>query len=390
MNTKILHKDVQDFINEHLKTDLTKLIFKGSPFDGITIQELAAQIEVKKRCEKKLPTWFETENIYYPNKLNIEQSSSGATANYKSGLLSGNSIIDITGGFGVDAFYFSKRFKEVTHCELNYELSQIAAHNFKQLNASIHTISQDGLGYLKSQNPHYDWIYVDPSRRNEAKGKVFLLSDCLPNIPEVLSFLFEHSDAILIKASPILDISNAVNELNFVSEVHIVALDNEVKELLFILHKGYTDSIQVKTANIKTNTTEYFNRALNANVKPDFSVPLSYLYEPNAAILKAGFFNEVSSQLNVFKLHKNSHLYTSNKLIEFPGRRFIIKHQLSYDKKSLKRFIPSKKANFTTRNFPEKVAQIRKKTGIKEGGNDYVFFTTDLNNKRIVLICEKV
>ena len=174
MNSKILHTKVQDFINEHLNSDISKLIFKGSPFKDITIRELVEQIEAKKRCEKKLPTWFNTKNIYYPNKLNIEQTSSEITAKYKSNLISGDSIIDITAGFGVDAFYFSKRFKTVTHCEINPELSQIIQHNYEQLGIknSI-AFAEDGIEYLKSQNEHFDSIYIDPSRRNDIKGKVF-------------------------------------------------------------------------------------------------------------------------------------------------------------------------------------------------------------------------
>lgn len=390
MNRKLLHKDVQDFITQNLKAETSKLLFKGSPFDTISIQELVEQIEAKKRCEKKLPTWFTIENIYYPNKLHIEQTSSEITAKYKSELISGSSIIDLTGGFGVDAFYFSKRFNEVTHCELNTKISEIATHNFEQLNAKVKTLATDGLEYLKQEHQLFDWIYIDPSRRNDIKGKVFLLNDCLPNVPKNLDLLFKHSKNILIKVSPILDISSAINELQFVKEVHVVAIGNEVKELLFILKKDYTEAIQIKTVNIKKQEFEFFESTFNSNATSKFSEPLLYLYEPNAAILKAGFFNEVSQELNVCKLHKNSHLYTSDYLLSFPGRRFEIKELLSYDKKKLKRLIPTNKANITTRNFPETVAQIRKKLGIKDGGDHYIFFTTDMKGKHIALLCEKV
>ena len=175
MNTALLHKDVQDFINQNLSSDLTKLILKGSPFHNVSIQEIAIQIAAKKKSQKKLPSWFQTTNIYYPPKLNLEQTSSELTANYKAKLMQGTSIIDITGGFGVDAFAFSKNFQKVVHCEINKELSQIASHNFKQLNASnITTLCNDGVQYLNHSKDPFDGIYIDPSRRQEHKGRVFL------------------------------------------------------------------------------------------------------------------------------------------------------------------------------------------------------------------------
>ena len=390
MNKEILNTKVQDFINANLKSDITKLILKGSPFANISIQEIAEQISAKVKCEKKLPTWFSAENIYFPNRLNIEQTSSEITAKYKANLVSGESLIDITGGFGVDAYFFSQKVKNVTHCELNEELSNIVSHNLTPLKIeNISTHLGNGIDYLKNTTEKYDWVYTDPSRRNDAKGKVFLLEDCLPNIPENLDDLFEKSENILIKVSPILDISSAINELKFEKEIHIVAVNNEVKELLFLLEKNYNSDVQIRTINFNKKENQIFNFNLYESINATYAEPKKYLFEPNSAILKAGGFNNISNQLNIDKLHQHSHLYTSNELLNFPGRSFEIKHCISYDRKQLKKLIPSKKANITTRNFPETVAQIRKKTKLKDGGNQYLFFTTDVNNKHIVLICEK-
>jgi len=391
LNHNILNKEVQEFINTNLKSDITKLILKGSPFEDISIQELAEQIIAKNKCEKKLATWFSTENIYFPNKLNIEQTSSEITAKYKANLVSGNSLIDITGGFGVDSYYFSQKVKNITHCEINSELSAIVAHNYKQLNCyNIKNHIGDGLAFLEKSTVKFDWIYTDPSRRNDIKGKVFLLKDCLPNIPENLDSLFEKCDNILIKVSPILDISSAINELKFVKEIHIVAVDNEVKELLFILKKDFNQNIEIKTINFTKKGIQQFDFNLNEAVSETYTEPKQYLFEPNAAILKAGAFNQISERLKIDKLHKHSHLYTSEALTNFPGRSFKIKHCIPYDKKQLKKLILSNKANITTRNFPETVAQIRKKTKLKDGGSQYLFFTTDYKNNCIVLICQKV
>ena len=193
MNNAILNIEVQGFIKENLNSDISKILLKGISFTSVETKEIIEQIEAKKRCEKKLTSWFNTNNIYYPNKLNIEQTSSEITAKYKSELIDGESIIDLTGGFGVDCFYFSKRFKTVEHYEINENLSELVKHNYKQFAIkNIKTINDDGINHLKASNQQFDWIYIDPSRRHDSKGKVFFLKECLPNVPEHLSLLFNH------------------------------------------------------------------------------------------------------------------------------------------------------------------------------------------------------
>lgn len=391
MNTAILNTNVQQFISENLKTDITKLILKGSPFSDVSIQELANQIVAKQKAEHKLASWFRTQQIYYPSKINIEQTSSEHTANYKSNLVNGASIIDITGGFGIDCFYFSKRFEAVTHCEINAELSTIVAHNFKQLKINnITTFSGDAFDFLRSTKEKFDCIYIDPSRRDAVKGKVFLLQDCIPNVPENIDFLFSKTNQILIKTSPILDITSAINELKFVKEVHVIAIHNEVKELLFLLDKEHSKSIEIKTVNIGKEETKTFHFTYKEDLYSEYSEPLSYLYEPNSAILKSGGFHQITNQLNVSKLQQHSHLYTADILLDFPGRTFKIEQVLSYDKKKLKKLLPENKANITIRNFPKTVAQIRKETKIKEGGTIFIFFTTNFKNELTVVICRKI
>lgn len=392
MNKTILNTEIQNFINNNLNKNIQELVLKGISFEGVSTTELVEQIEAKKRCNKKLPTWFETSKIYYPNKLNIEQTSSETTARYKSELISGKSLIDLTGGFGVDTLYFSKQFNHVVHCELNPELSNLAAYNFQKLNAlNIETIANDGLEYLRNSSQVFDWIYIDPSRRHDTKGKVFFLNDCLPNVPEHLDVLLDRSPNLLVKTSPLLDISVGLNELKHVKTIHIVAVDNDVKELLWHLKKDFLGDLEIKTANIKKERIEVFNFLWSSekSIKSNFNKPLKFLYEPNAAILKAGAFNSVSSQFGVSKLHKHSHLYTSNQLVDFSGRRFQIEKTLPYNKKEIKS-LGVKNANITTRNFPETVEQIRKKFKISDGGDTYLFFTTQSLNDKIVLLARKL
>lgn len=393
MNHSILNTEHQEFINANLNSDIASLLLKGIPNTTVEAKAIIEQIEAKKRCKKKLPTWFNTKQIYYPNKLNIEQTSSEITAKFKASIISGNSIIDLTGGFGVDCYYFSKVFKDVIHCEINDELSQKVTHNYKQLNVNnVNCINQNGIEYLLKSEQKFDYIYIDPSRRNDAKGKVFLLNDCLPNVPKHLDVLFKRTKTIVIKTSPLLDVSIGINELKYVKTIYSVAVNNEVKELLWVLDRDFNGEINIQTTNLLKTTQQTFQFYLNEEAKTEanYSEPLTYLYEPNAAILKMGAFNSISSQLNLNKLQKHSHLYTSNSLITFPGRRFKIEKIIDYNKKLFKKEMNITKANVTTRNFPETVQTIRKKLKIKDGGNYYLFFTTLNNTKKVILSCSKI
>ena len=392
MEASILNKKIQEFITKNIGESISKLALQKNPFPDLEWITILNQIEAKTKAKEKLPTWFSTENIIYPSKISIEQTSSELTAEYKSDLIFGESIIDLTGGFGVDDYYFSKKFKTVTHCEINPELSQIVKHNFEQLqveNCTFHT--DDSINVLQSSNKKWDWIYVDPSRRNDAKGKVFMLKDCFPNVPESLDYYFEKTHSILIKTAPLLDISAGLSELKFVKNIHIIALEGEVKELLFEIEKDFSGLTTIKTANILKEKTEVFEFIRSDNIEfPNYHLPQKYLYEPNAAIMKSGGFDRVSIDFKINKLHKHSHLYTSENFITFPGRVFEIEKIFPYSKTEMKNNLENKQANITTRNFPDTVENIRKKWKIKNGGNTYCFFTTDKNDNKIVLICRKI
>lgn len=391
MDKKLLSAEIQEYITSNINADVSKLALQKNKFAITDWTTILGQITAKQKAKIKLPTWFYTHNIYYPSKISIEQTSSEKTAEYKSQLVSGKSLIDLTGGFGVDDFYFSKKVNQVTHCEINHELSEIVKHNLEQLGVTnVECHRGDSTEILVTLNQKFNWIYIDPSRRNDVKGKVFMLQDCLPNVPELLDFYFGFSDNIMIKTAPILDISAGLSELRNVKTIHIVALENEVKELLWILEKNYTKSIQIVTCNLTKDSIQEFTFELGNTSVSNYSLPKKYLYEPNAAIMKSGGFDEVTSQYEIEKLNKHSHLYTSDILINFPGRVFEIENSFEYNKPNMKSFLENKKANITTRNFSETVENIRKKWKIKEGGIVYCFFTTDINNNKIVLLCDKL
>lgn len=392
MNKAILNKEIQEFIDVNLRADVNKLVLKGKLFEEVENREIAIQIASKLKSKTKLPTWFKAKNIYYPEKLSIEQTSSEITAEYKSSLILGKNFIDLTGGFGVDDFYFSMQFDSIIHCEINKELSQITAHNFEQLGMkNCEYFIGDGIDFLINSEEKFDWIYVDPSRRSDVKGKVFLMSDCLPDIPNNFELLFSKTDNVLMKTSPLIDLTQGLKELKSVKEIHVVALKNEVKELLWIFENGWEGKVEIKTINLDEKGNQSFDFLLEEEGKQDcgLSLPKQFLYEPNSAIMKSGGFNQAGIQSGLNKLHKHSHLYTGEELIDFPGRKFEIHDIISTSSKSLKSRFKGSKANITIRNYPQKVKEIRKSLRIKEGGEVYLFFTTNKNDKKICIVCKK-
>lgn len=392
MNKDILKTGVQSFIDKNWNTDIMSVLLKKSLFAEISQRELVEQLEGKKRCQNKLPTWFGSQGVYYPNKLNIEQASSERAAGYKAKLVFGNSLIDLTGGLGVDSFYFSKQVGSVTYCEWNTELAEIASHNFLILGAkNIACHNTDGITFLQGGTEHFDWVYIDPSRRDDAKGKVFLLGDCYPNLPKHLNSILKKTTNVLVKTSPLLDLKKGLSELQYVKEIHVLAVQNEVKEVLWILKKGYDQEPLIKAINLRKTSDTHFEFKMSEEAQCDLmlGLPENYLYEPNAALLKAGPFKRIGHHYGLKKLHQHSHLYTNDEPIHFPGRRFEILEVLPYSKENM-RTLNLEKANITTRNFPESVAQIRKKYKISDGGDCYLFFTTGAANQKMVLRCKKV
>jgi len=390
LNSRLLNKEVQEFIKENSDKEINKIVLAGSPFPDISIKELAEQIVARKQIEDKLPTFFKTDGIMFPPKLNLEQSSSEITGNFKSQLIRGKNMVDLTGGFGIDSYFFTKSFEQVTYCEQNEDLCTIARHNFNVLNRkNISCQCGDGLDWLSHSSEKFDWIYLDPARRSAEQKKVFLLEDCTPDLLQNFDLLFSHTNQILLKLSPMIDISSVVLKIPFVKQIHLIAIKNEVKELLIVIEKGFKKEIHISTTNF-SKVTETF-QALYPDVNDvSLTYPKKFLYEPNSAILKSGLFNKLSKNLSLSKLHTNTHLYTSDKLINFPGRSFEIVAQTKVNKKEIKKQIPELKANVAIRNFPSTVSELRKKFKLKEGGTDYLFFTTNLNDEHIVLYCTKI
>jgi hypothetical protein len=372
--------EVQQFILEHEQDDEKKLILKHRTIHHVPSSIIADQISGRKKAKTKLPLYYKSSNIVYPPGLNLEQSSSEETAVFKAMALNSNAgkakiLADLTGGFGVDSYFFSNAFKKVHYIEPNASLLSFARHNHEILQAkNIEYNNSTAEDFIKSYPTKLDCVFVDPSRRNKSNQKVFKLSDCEPDVPVLLPDIFQKTDCLLIKTSPLLDIQQGIKDLKHVEKVWIVSVDNECKELLFLCRGGYSDEPKIIAINLHTDQLPFeFSMTEEKECVSKFSEPLTYLYEPNASILKAGAFKIVGEEFSLFKLQISTHLYTSPELIQnFPGRIFKIIRPVKPDPKTLKEIFTEGKANVITRNYPLSPEELKKKTKLKDGGELYL------------------
>jgi 16S rRNA G966 N2-methylase RsmD len=390
-------RTLQDYLRLNEDVDVQKLILKEKDIQGVPAKYIAQLIAGRQKIKRKLPSWWARTELLYPPSLNLEQASSEATGKFKGELVA--SIcpnhargVDLTGGFGVDTFFLSKYFSHFDYVEKDTQLFDIAKQNFKTLEATgVESHLSSAEDFIAATKNTFDLIYIDPSRRRGSQ-KVFKLRDCEPDVPKLQDNLFSKSDVIVMKASPLLDIQQGASELKNVVEVIVIAVDNECRELLFVMRKGFHGEFGIKAIDLKSDGSVVRQLALKKsdelNSAVAFSPPLSFLYEPGAAILKAGAFKWISQEFNTPKLAPSTHLYTSQSQTAFPGRTFKILESAKLDK-SIKERFKNGYANILVRNYPLSVEEIKKKTGLQEGGEQYLICTQDRNEK-LVLIAEKV
>ncbi|NDO61418.1 SAM-dependent methyltransferase [Bacteroides caecimuris] len=396
--------ETQLFIREHSSDDVRALALQAKKYPDIDMPTAITQIAGRQVAAEKIPSWREMEEIWYPKHLSLEQCSSETTARYKARLFQGDSLTDLTGGFGIDCSFLAAGFKSATYVERQEELCEIAAHNFPILNLNhINVRNEDGVAYLQTMSP-VDCIFLDPARRNEHGGKTVAISDCEPDVAGLEELLLSKAKRIMVKLSPMLDLSLALKELKHTQEVHILSVNNECKELLLLLgqeaptEQAPPEEIPIRCANLFTKGAQEeqhfaFTREQEQRSQCTYTDSLGdYLYEPNASLLKAGAFRSVATAYSVRKLHPNSHLYTSDTFIEnFPGRIFRIVNQCSFNRKEAKESLADlKKANVTVRNFPATVAELRKRLHLTEGGDTYLFASTLNDGRKVIIRCEKV
>lgn len=386
------------FIAENIKTnDIPAYVLSNPDKLGPgLLKEVANHLEFTSKLPEISEEWFKNkEKLVAPQKLSLEQASSSFTAQYKASLFNGKIGVDLTGGLGVDSFYLSKSFNKFFYIEKNSVLFEIVQHNFRSLNLNnIECINTSAYTYVENCNEILDIVYLDPARRDSNNKKLVSISDCEPNLLMLQSQLFKVTNNILVKYSPMLDIKLAIKEIENIHKIFVIAIRNEVKELLFLIcpSGNVTPNIICINQNSDQTVSEFeFDYINEENALPIFSEPLKYLYEPNATILKAGAFKSISSRFNIFKLASNSHLYTSNEIVDgFPGRAFVINNITKYKKKEVLSLLHNNKANVACRNFPLKPDDIKKQLNIKDGGEVYLFFTENIKKEKIVLFCEKI
>ena len=380
MKTEILNKEVQNYINANLETDLQSLLLKKSPFSEVSMQEMVQQIKGKKVAHRKFPFLLK-ENIVFPPNLNLEQASSQSTAEFKADNLNGKKFLDLTCGFGIDAYFLSQNFGEITLVEKNPELLDLVKHNWEILNKKATFVNENLEHFLAKNSESFDVIYLDPARRDSEKNKKFLLEDLSPNLLEIQDQLLEISSQIIIKLSPLIDISYLISVLKNVAKIQIIAVRNEVKELIVFLEKARKgDDVEISCINLESDDAEFaFQFKEEKTAVSAFSEPQQFLYIPNNAVLKSGAFNLVSQFFNGKKLHPNTHFYTSDKRIErFPGRILEIN---MIDSKHIRK---GEKYNIISKNYPLSPDEIKKKYKILDGGNCYLIFTQTQNRKIIL------
>ena len=384
------------FIEENARADVRSLALQAKKYPQVDMAMAVVQIAGRQIAEAKVPSWYRTEGLLYPKHLSMEQCSSEVTASYKAGLVEGEIFADLTGGFGIDCSFLSRKFKKADYVERQAELCELAEHNFPLLGLDIDVHNEDGVEYLKQMQP-VDCLFLDPARRDGHGGKTVAISDCEPDVSALEDLLVEKARTVMVKLSPMLDLSLALNTLKHVREAHVVSVNNECKELLLILQKASASScVSIHCEHI-LNTCEHQHFVFTQEQERTSECPLAndveaYLYEPNASILKAGAYRSLAQSYPVKKLHPSSHLYVSSHLIEdFPGRRFHVEEVSGFGKKELKPFLQGmEKANLTIRNFPSSVADLRKRLKLKEGGDIYLFATTLADESKVLIKCRKV
>lgn len=384
-----MNQATKDYIKKHAEGDVRQLALQGTKDPEVDLTFALEQIAGRQKAKTKLPSWAETEGIIYPPHLSMEQCSSEQTARYKASIVGDRAlVVDLTAGFGVDLAFISQGFKRAVHVERQPQLCAISSENYQLLGLNhIEVVCSDGIDYLH-QLGHADLIFMDPARRDEHGGRTYGIADCTPNVLELRDELLEKADRVMLKLSPMLDWRKAVEDLGNVSEVHIVSVDNECKELLLIMEK---EEKPLKV--ICVNNGSIFEVKGESQRGISYSEgERRYLFEPNASVMKAGCFDELQSRFPVVQLDKNSHLFVADKDIDdFPGRRFIIERTTSMNKRDLKAALEGiSKANVTVRNFPISVAELRKRLKLKEGGEVFIFATTVEGNSHQLFICRKI
>ena len=383
----------QQFIRSHRTDDVRRLALQGAKDPTVDFAFALQQIAGWQKARQKIPSWAETEGILYPPHLSMEQCSSEQTARYKASMAGeGTLMVDLTAGFGVDMAFICPRFQRAVHVEQQPSLCEISRANYRLLGLDhVEVVCGDAAEYLH-QMPPADLLFIDPARRDEHGGRTYGIADCTPNVLALRDEMLAKARRVMVKLSPMLDWRKAVEDLGRVSEVHIVSVNNECKELLLVLSQA---SSPLKLVCVNDGSV----LEITAPQPTDFPneptaflpEPATFLFEPNASVMKAGCFRELEHRFGVSQLDPNSHLFLSDRDVrDFPGRRFVIDAVTTMNKRELKAALQGvERANITVRNFPLSVAELRKRLRLKDGGDCYILATSMAGRGHVLLLCHK-
>ena len=398
-----MNAETRHFIEQNLDADVRQLALKGCRDEMVDMTLALQQIAGRQTARRKLPTWAALDGILYPPHLGMEQCSSEQTAVYKRSVVSDiivskaseGTLIDLTGGFGVDFSFLAPLFKRAVYVERQEVLCQLARNNFEVLGINAEVVCGDGEAFLHQLTEHVTMIFLDPARRDANGARTYGISDCTPDVITLRDELLQKADYVMLKLSPMLDWRKAVVDLGeeWVREVHIVSTGGECKELLLVLTKeNSNEGLRLVCKNDEQSFEVHQASTAEPCLYQSVISPSSYLYEPNASVMKAGCFAELSAHFGIGQLSQNSHLFVCERPIDsFPGRQFRIMDVSMMNKRELKEKIaPLKQANITVRNFPLSVAELRKRLKISEGGSNYIFATTLANGDHVLIICERL
>lgn len=417
------------FIQEHRGDDLSAILLSASRYEGVDVKLAVGQIKARNQIKDKLPSWYDNDRLFFPSTLAAEQCSSEITALYKQRFVySDDWLCDLTGGLGVDTYYFSQKIRCVTYTEKEAIYCDAARDNMHWLGVSNVDIINDDAVKLITKNDEriagVNVFYIDPARRGVGNKRLFAISDCEPDLTEIWPLLHERQCRIIVKLSPMLDITQVLNQLPDVCEIHVISVRNDCKELLMVTGSlllpetgvsGHGESGMISDNDIVENAIRRDQSEpeivcvnyTSAGMEQFFRFYMSdehaavvdlagaigrFLYEPNSSILKAGAYKSVALHYGIEKLHASSHLYTSDHLLSFfPGRIFEVVDVIPFNNRICKKLsegIPQ--ANISVRNFPVSADELRKRTRIADGGDVYLFATTLSGNEKVLIRCRKV
>jgi len=359
MENPLFSDEVLAFIKANRNTDPYKLLMQKSPFENVSMRSVVQQIQGQKVAIKKYPFLLDYVQYIYPPKVSLEQASSQQTADYKADMISGGSFVDLTGGMGIDSFLLGRKFKECLYLEPNKKLFSTTMHNFEQL--GYHQCKGQNITaeeFLNTNSQVFDWVYIDPSRRVDGNRKTSI-ENYEPNIVSLKDQLLATGKHVMIKLSPMQDISECISVLEYVEKVWIISIKNDVKELLLKLGKEKNDNPEIVAVDLAIDKMEFCANYQDRITEIDWSLTKKYIYQPASALVKSELHNKYAKSLDLDKLHPNTQLYTSD-------------------------------ANVITKNYPMSSAQLVTKLKIKNGGDDYLLAFTDMENRKLIVICNRV